>query len=141
LPAGRALTHGVALLSRGRADDEAWGWAAEVAAAPARHQLPDAQPTFHSTGGGGWSGITDANGPEDLVKSLVAAVAAPYVRGATDVGFQPTDELLFCGGVAQRFQPLRAAIQSGLDRPAKVAPEGDMALRGLAVLADRCATS
>src|SRR5436190_2071281 len=35
LPAGRALTHGVALLSRGRVDDEAWRWAAEAAAAPA----------------------------------------------------------------------------------------------------------
>ena len=68
------------------------------------------------------------------MRALVAAVAAPYVDGAADVGFQTTDELLFCGGVAQRFAPLRAAIQSGLDRPAKVAPEGDMALRGLAVL-------
>ena len=137
LPAGRALTHGVALLSRGRADDEAWRWAAEAAATPARPGLPQAHPTFHSTAGGGWSGITDAHGPEDLIRALVAAIAAPYIDGAVDVGFQETDELLFCGGVAQRFAPLRAAIQSGLDRPAKVAPQGDMALRGLAILAGR----
>lgn len=137
LPAGRALTHGLALLSRGRADDEAWRWAAEAAGAPTRHPLPQAHPTFHSVAGGGWSGITDAHSPEDLMRALVVAVAEPYVDGAVDVGFQSTDELLFCGGVAQRFAPLRAAIQSGLDRPARVAPEGDMALRGLAVLADR----
>jgi xylulokinase len=137
LPAGRALTHGVALLSRGRADDEAWRWAAEAAAAAARPGLLHADPTFHSVGGGGWSGITDANSPEDLLRALVAAIAAPYVDRAVDVGFRPTDELLFCGGVAQHFAPLRAAIQSGLDRPAKVAPTGDMALRGLAVLAGR----
>jgi xylulokinase len=137
LPAGRALTHGVALLSRGRADDEAWRWAAEAAATPARPGLPDAHPTFHSAGGGGWSGVTDANSPEDLMRALVAAIAATYVDGAVDVGFRPMDELLFCGGVAQRFGPLRAAIQSGLNRPAKVAPEGDMALAGLAVLAGR----
>jgi xylulokinase len=137
LPAGRALAHGVALLSRGRADQEAWRWAAEAAATPARPGLPHAQPTFHCACGGGWSGITDANGPEDLVRALVAAIAGAYVHGADDVGFRPTDELLFCGGVAQRFAPLRAAVQSGLDRPAKVAPEGDMALRGLAVLAGR----
>jgi xylulokinase len=137
LPAGRALTHGVALLSRGRTDDEAWRWAAEAAASSARPGLPHAHPTFHSAGGGGWSGITDANSPEDLVRALVAAIAARYVDGAVDVGFRPMDELLFCGGVAQRFAPLRSAIQSGLDRPAKVAPEGDMALRGLAVLAGR----
>ncbi|MHA7653211.1 FGGY family carbohydrate kinase [Mycobacterium sp. ML4] len=137
LPAGRALTHGVALLSRGRADDEAWEWAAAAAATPARPGPPHAHPTFHSPAGGGWSGITDANSPEDLIRALVAAVAAPYVEGAVDVGFRPTDELLFCGGVAQRFAPLRVAIQSGLNRRAKVAPDGDMALRGLAVLAGR----
>lgn len=139
LPAGRALTHGVALLSRGRADDEAWRWAAEAAAAPARPGAPHAHPTFHGAAGGGWSGITDAHSTEDLVRALVAAIAGAYVVGAADVGFGLTDELLFCGGVAQRFAPLRAAIQSALDRPAKVAPEGDMALRGLAVLADRSA--
>ncbi|RFZ70582.1 Xylulose kinase [Mycobacterium marinum] len=137
LPAGRALTHGIALLSRGRADDEAWRWAANAAAAPARAELPRAHPSFHTVAGGGWSGITDATSPEDLVRALVAAVASPYVEGAVDVGFQPTDELLFCGGVAQRFAPLRAAIQTSLQRPARVAPEGDMALRGLAVLAGR----
>jgi xylulokinase len=137
LPAGRALTHGVALLSRGRADDEAWRWAAEAAAVPARHALPHAHPTFHGATGGGWSGVNDAHSSEDLVRALVTAIAAPYVDGAVDVGFRPTDELLFCGGVAQRFAPLRAAIQSKLNRPAKVAPEGDMALRGLAVLAGR----
>ena len=137
LPAGRALTHGIALLSRGRADDEAWRWAAEAAAAPTQHAPPQAHPTFHSAAGGGWSGITDANSPEDLVRALVAAIAAPYIDGAVDVGFRRTDELLFCGGVAQRFAPLRASIQTGLDRPAKVATEGDMALRGLAVLANR----
>ncbi len=137
LPAGRALTHGVALLSRGRADDEAWRWAAEAASPPARPGLPHAQPTFYSSGGGGWSGITDANNPEDLVQALVAAIAEPYVDGAVDVGFQPTDELLFCGGVAQRFAPLRVAIGSRLNRPMKVAPDGDTALRGLAVLAGR----
>jgi xylulokinase len=137
LPAGRALTHGVALLSRGRADDEAWRWAAEAAVTPAPYALPGAYPTFPSVAGGGWSGITEANSPEDLIRALVAALAAPYVDGAVDVGFRPTDELLFCGGVAQRFAPLCAAIQSGMDRPAKVASGGDMALRGLAVLAGR----
>lgn len=137
LPAGRALTRGVALLSRGRADGEVWRWAAEAAATPAPTRLPHAHPRFHSTDGGGWSGITDAHTPEDLVRAMVAAIADPYVDGAPNVGFQPTDELLFCGGVAQRFAPLRAAIQSALDRPARVAPEGDMALRGLAILADR----
>jgi xylulokinase len=137
LPAGRALTHGVALLSRGRADDEAWRWAAKAASAPGRPELPRAYPTFYSTGGGGWSSITDANSSEDLVQALVAAIAEPYVEGAVDVGFQPMDELLFCGGVAQRFAPLRVAIGSKLNRPIKVAPEGDMALRGLAVLAGR----
>ncbi|MGO9733404.1 FGGY family carbohydrate kinase [Mycobacterium sp.] len=135
LPAGRALTHGVALLSRGRADDEAWRWAARAAAAPARVGLLHAHPTFYSAAGGGWSGITDAHGPEDLMRALVAAIAEPYIAGAVDVGFQPTDELVFCGGVVQRFAPLRAAIQSGLNRPAKVAPDGDTALRGLAALA------
>jgi xylulokinase len=137
LPAGRALTHGVALLSRGRADDEAWRWAAKAASAPGRPGLPRAHPTFYGTGGGGWSGITDANSSEDLVQALVAAIAKPYVDGAVDVGFQPMDEVLFCGGVAQRFAPLRVAIGSQLNRPTKVAPEGDMALRGLAVLAGR----
>jgi xylulokinase len=137
LPAGRALTHGVALLSRGRADDEAWRWAAEAASAPDRPGLPHARPTFYSAGGGGWSGITDANTSEDLVQALVAAIAEPYVEGAVDVGFQPMDELLFCGGVAQRFAPLRVAIGSKLNRPMRVAPEGDTALRGLAVLAGR----
>jgi xylulokinase len=135
LPAGRALTHGLALLSRGRTDDEAWLWAAEAAASGAWPGPLQAHPTFHSSGGGGWSGITDANSPEDLVRALVAAVAAPYVDGASDVGFSPTDELLFCGGVAQRFAPLCAAIQTCLKRPARVAAAGDMALRGLAVLA------
>ncbi|OBK96481.1 sugar kinase [Mycobacterium asiaticum] len=137
LPAGRALTHGVALLSRGRADDEAWRWAAAAAATPGRPEPLKAHPNFHSAAGGGWSGITDAHNPEDMLRALVAAVAATYVNGAADVGFRATDELLFCGGVAQRFTPLRSAIQSGLDRPAKVVPEGDMALRGLAVLAGR----
>jgi xylulokinase len=137
LPAGRALTHGVALLSRGRVDDEAWRWAAKAASASGRPGLPHAHPTFYSTGGGGWSGITDANSSEDLVHALVAAIAEPYVDGAVDVGFQPTDELLFCGGVAQRFAPLRIAIGSKLNRPTRVAPVGDMALRGLAVLAGR----
>jgi xylulokinase len=135
LPAGRALTHGVALLSRGRADDEAWRWAAKAASTPSRPGLPHAHPTFYSTGGGGWSGITDAHSPADLIRALVAAVAEPYVAGALDVGFRPTDQLLFCGGVAQRFPPLRVAIGSKLNRPTKVAPEGDMALRGLASLA------
>ena len=135
LPAGRALTHGVALLSRGRADDEAWRWAAKAASAPGRPGLPLARPTFHSTGGGGWSGITDANSSEDLVQALVAAIAEPYVEAAVDVGFQPMDELLFCGGVAQRFAPLRVAIGSKLNRPMKATPEGDAALRGLAILA------
>jgi xylulokinase len=135
LPAGRALTHGVALLSRGRADDAAWRWAAEAAAAPARPGAPHAQPTFHAAAGGGWFGITDAHTTEDLVRALVAAIAGAYVDGAADVGFGLTDELLFCGGVAQRFAPLRAAIQSRLHRPTRVAPEGDMALRGLAALA------
>jgi xylulokinase len=137
LPAGRALTHGVALLSRGRADEEAWRWAAKAASAPGRPGLPHAHPTFYSTGGGGWSGITDANSSEDLVQALVAAIADPYVDGAVDVGFQPMDELLFCGGVAQRFAPLRVAIGLKLNRPTEVASEGDTALRGLAVLAGR----
>ncbi|OBJ79369.1 sugar kinase [Mycobacterium gordonae] len=137
LPAGRALTHGVALLSRGQVDDEAWQWAARAASAPARNSLPHSDPAFHSVTGGGWSGITDAHNPEDLLRALVAAMASTYVDGAADVGFRPDDELLFCGGVAQRFAPLRSAIQSRLGRPAKVAPEGDMALRGLAVLAGR----
>ncbi|CAM4077869.1 Xylulose kinase [Mycobacterium basiliense] len=135
LPAGRALTQGVALLSRGRADDAAWRWAANAAAMPAQTGLPRAHPLFHTVDGGGWSGITAAHSAEDLVRALVAAVAAPYIEGAADVGFRPLDELLFCGGVAQRFAPLRAAIQAGLNRPAKVAPKGDMALRGLALLA------
>ena len=137
LPAGRALTHGVALLSRGRVDDEAWHWAATAANAPAQHALPHANPAFHSVTGGAGSGISDAHSPEDLLRGLVAAMAATYIDGAADVGFRPTDELLFCGGVAQRFAPLRAAIQSGLDGPARVASAGDRALRGLAVLAGR----
>lgn len=137
LPAGRALTRGVALLSRGRADEEAWRWAAEAAAAPGRSGMLRAQPTFAGPGGGGWSGITEADSAEDLLRALVASVAAPYVDGAADVGFQPGDELLFCGGVAQRFGPLRDAIRAGLGRPARVAAGGDMALRGLAVLAGR----
>jgi xylulokinase len=137
LPAGRSLTHGVALLSRSRADDEAWRWATEAASAPARPRLPRAHPTFSSAGGGGWWGITDAHSSEDLIRALVAAIAEPYVAGAAEVGFQATDELLFCGGVAQRFAPLRLAIASQLNRPNKVAPEGDTALRGLAVLAGR----
>ena len=58
-------------------------------------------------------------------------------RRGVDVGFQPMDELLFCGGVAQRFAALRVAIGSKLNRPTKVAPEGHMALRGLAVLVGR----
>lgn len=134
LPAGRALTHGVALLSRGHTDEATWQWADEAAATPVRPGLLHAQPTFHSAAGGGWSGVTDATSAEDLVRALVAAIAAPYVDGAAEVGFRPTDELLFCGGVAQRFRPLRTAIQSRLDRPARVAPDGDMALRGLAAL-------
>jgi xylulokinase len=137
LPAGRALTHGIALLSRGRADEEAWRWAAEAAARPARSPKLRAHPRFHVPDGGGWSGVTEADSAEDLMWALVASVAAPYVDGAAEVGFQATDELLFCGGVAQRFGPLRAAIQSKLNRPARVAPDGDMALRGLAVLAGR----
>jgi xylulokinase len=135
LPAGRALTHCVALLSRGRTDGEAWQWAAEAAGAPPPQLRLEAHPTFHSATGGGWSGITDAHTSEDLLWALVIAIAAAYVEGSVDVGFRPTDELLFCGGVAQRFPPLRAAIQSALGRPARVAPEGDMALRGLAHLA------
>lgn len=131
LPAGRALTHGVALLSRGRTDQEAWEWAAGAAAMPTRPGLTRAQPTFHSTGGGGWSGITEAASAEDLVRALVAAIAAPYVHEAVNVGFGPMDKLLFCGGVAQRFSPLRTAIQSGLNRPAKVASGGEMSLQGL----------
>ncbi|MGO9152043.1 FGGY family carbohydrate kinase [Mycobacterium sp.] len=137
LPAGRALTHGLALLSRGRTDEQAWRWAAEAAAAPARPGILRAHPTFHGADGGGWSGIVEANSAEDLLRALVASVVAPYVDGAADVGFRSTDGLLFCGGVAQRFAPVRAAIQLGLNRPAKVAPDGDMALRGLAVLAGR----
>jgi xylulokinase len=69
------------------------------------------------------------------MRALVAAIAEPYVDGAADVGFHPTDELLFCGGVAQQFAPLRVAIGSKLNRPMKAAPEGDAALRGLAILA------
>ncbi|OBJ55175.1 FGGY family carbohydrate kinase [Mycobacterium asiaticum] len=134
LPAGRALTHGVALLSRGRTDPEAWQWATEAASVPTSNLQLEAHPCFHTAIGGGWSGITDASTPEDLVRALVTAIAAPYVAAATDVGFQPIDELLFCGGVAQRFAPLRAAIQRRLGRPARIAPEGDMALRGLAHL-------
>jgi xylulokinase len=137
LPAGRSLTHGVALLSRGRADDEAWLWATEAASAPARPGLPRAHPTFSRAGGGGWSGVTEAHSPEDLIRVLIAAIAEPYVAGAADVGFQAMDALLFCGGVAQRFPPLRVAIGSRLNRPTRVAPEGDTALRGLAVLAGR----
>ncbi|MCV7408072.1 sugar kinase [Mycobacterium florentinum] len=135
LPAGRALTRGVELLSRGRADDGAWEWANRAAAAPADHPLPRSRPTFHHADGGGWSGITDAHTAEDLMRALVIAIAAPYVDSAPDVGFHPMDELLFCGGVAQRFAPLRTEIRSALDRPANVAPDGDMALRGLAGLA------
>lgn len=135
LPAGRTLTHGVELLSRGDADDRAWEWAARAAATPTKRPLPHAHPTFYHANGGGWSQITDAHTAEDLLRALVIAVAAPYVHSAPDVGYLPTDELLFCGGVAQRFAPLRAAIQSGLGGPATVAPDGDMALRGLAVVA------
>ncbi|SOX53586.1 sugar kinase [Mycobacterium ahvazicum] len=136
LPAGRALTHGVELLSRLQGDD-AWAWAMQAAAEPVNHSLPQAHPTFHDQNGGGWSGITDAHTAEDLLRALVSAIAAPYVDSAPNVGFSPTDQLLFCGGVAQRFTPLPTAIQSALDRPATVAPDGDMALRGLAVVANR----
>ncbi|EHB49721.1 Carbohydrate kinase, FGGY [Mycolicibacterium rhodesiae JS60] len=137
LPAGRALTHGISLLSRGRTDDEAWAWATEASAADSGLALPHCLPTFHNVSGGHWSGVTDAHRPEDLVRALVTAIAAAYVDGALDVGFRPTDTLLFCGGVAQRFIPLRTAIQSRLNRPQRVVPQGDMALRGLAVLAGR----
>ncbi|OBK44992.1 FGGY family carbohydrate kinase [Mycobacterium kubicae] len=139
LPAGRALTHGVTLLSRGRVDGEAWRWAAEAASHPAHSVRLSADPAFYTPSGGGWSGITEEDGPEDLLRALISSIAAPYVVGALDVGFRPTDELLFCGGAAQRFAPLRVAIQSELSRPWRVATEGDMALRGLAVLASKYA--
>lgn len=135
LPAGRALTHGIALLSRGIADDDAWYWAAEAAKEHTTRMLPQANLTFHSSTGGGWSGITDAHTSEDLLRALITSMSTAYVAGATNVGLRPGDELLFCGGVAQQFAPLRTAIASTLGRPSKVAPDGDMALRGLAFLA------
>ena len=134
LPAGRALSYAIKLLSPEVSEQESWSWATNAALiSRATNELTsDAQ--FFSESGGGWTGVNPTTTREDMMLSTIRAVADAYISAALTIGHEDGDDLVFCGGVAQKFKPLRDLISGSLIGNVVIAPAGDSALQGLASL-------
>jgi sugar (pentulose or hexulose) kinase len=142
LPSGRALTKVLELLSRRAPTDDDWAWAMQACAGPHSEQqptnpLPTWDPRFFTGEGGQLSGVTASTTSADCMVAAVATLAQGFVAAADDLGGRTCEELVFSGGLVQKFTPLRNAILRYLDLPHTVHPGDDAALDGLAVLAEQ----
>jgi xylulokinase len=135
LPAGRALSYAIRLLSPEVTEQDSWIWASSAAGGTISTDELISNVQFFSESGGGWSGVSPKTTREDMIYSTIRAVADAYISAALIIGHEDGDDLVFCGGVAQKFKPLRDFITSSLNGNVIVAPEGESALRGLASVA------
>ncbi len=140
LPSGRALTKVLELLSRRVPTDEDWAWAVQACTqspGPDAASAPSWDPKFFTESGGSLHGIRAGTSAQDCMQSAVAALASGFVQAARQLDTGQFDNLVFSGGLIQKFAPLREAICSEIDLPCSVHPGDDAALDGLAVLAQR----
>ncbi|MFM7147252.1 MAG: hypothetical protein ACKOW5_13075, partial [Actinomycetales bacterium] len=70
-------------------------------------------------------------------RRAVIAGSSRADAAAEDLGGRTCEQLVFSGGLVQKFTPLRNAILRYLDLPHTVHPGDDAALDGLAVLAEQ----